>query len=71
MMSPNDVQLIQIGRKKWPRWMIIHRSRRRYWFKGRWRKKRRDGDVWAHQANVEEELPLAKLFWQIQGVDDE
>jgi hypothetical protein len=51
--------------------MIFHKGRRRYWFKGRWRKKRRRGEVWNDQATAEEELKLARLFWQIQGVDDE
>ena len=70
-MCPNDVQLIRIGRSKWNRWMIFHLSRCRYWFKGRWRKQRRRGEVWHDLATAEEELPLARLFWQIQGVDDE
>ena len=71
-MSPNDVQIIQIGRPEWP--TMDDRSSSHAAVIGSKGVGGRSGgmaSLWAHQATAEEELPLAKLFWQIQGVDDE
>lgn len=69
--TPEDVVLIEIGRPEWPRWMICHTGRHRYWFKGRWRRRRRDGELWHDELEARNELQLARLNWRVIGIEDE
>ena len=69
--TPEDVVLIEVGRSEWPRWMIHHAARCRYWFKGRWRRHRRDGELWHDELEAENELQLARLNWRVIGIEDE
>ena len=70
-MSQDDVIVIEIGQRLWQRWMIFHRSKNRYWFKGRWRRRRRDGELWNNVSHAQQELQAAQLNWQVLGVEDE
>jgi hypothetical protein len=59
MSSPN-VLLLFVGRPGWSRWMIIHDQKKRYWCKGRWKKRRRNGELWANKSEAEKELAVAR-----------
>lgn len=60
-MAAQEVMLIEVGQPPWPRWMIFHRDKCRYWSKGRWRKRRRNGDLWHIKAEAERELQIVRL----------
>jgi len=70
-LSPADVIVIEIGQPHWRRWMIFHRALHRYWSKGRWRRRRRDGDLWNNMAEPQIELQFAQINWQAHGIEDE
>lgn len=70
-MSPNDVVVIEVGGPLWRRWMIYHKSIRRYWSKGRWRKRRRDGDLFNSMSDVQGEQKFAEINWNPFGDEDE
>ena len=59
-MSIPSVILIQIGQLEWRRWMIFHRVKYRYWAKGRWRKRRRDGELWYDRAEAEIKMDMVR-----------
>ena len=59
-MSAQNVNLIEVGKPAWRRWMIFHDELKRYWAKGAWRKRRRYGDLWSNQAEAERELQVAR-----------
>lgn len=60
-MSAQIVILIETGQPEWPRWMIFHKQKRRYWSSGCWRKRRRDGDLWHDKAKADQELRMVML----------
>lgn len=70
-MDNDDVMIIDLASRKWPRWMIYSILRDRYWNKGRWRKKRRNGEVWNVKSEAVKELQAAKLFGNAKGSEDE
>jgi hypothetical protein len=60
-MPPKDVILIEIGKPAWPRFMIFHTGKNRYWDKGRWSKGGRNGELWHRKAEAEAELQFVRL----------
>ena len=71
-MSSLNIVLIEIsGSKDWSRWMIYHIARRRYWCKGRWRKERRDGEVWDERTKAIDEHNVARVIGNAIGTEDE
>ena len=65
------MNLLQIGNTEWPRWMVYHDIRARYWSKGRWVKRRRNGEVWHKRSDAEVARQEAILFSDGMGVEDE
>jgi hypothetical protein len=63
-MSGQDVMLIEVGQPAWPRWMIFHRDKCRYWSKGVWKKRRRNGALWASKSEAGKELTVARASAQ-------
>lgn len=59
-MTSQDVILIDVGKPTWPRWMVFHQDKRRYWSKGAWKKRRRNGDLFASKVEAEKELAVAR-----------
>lgn len=59
-MSESSINLIDVGQLAWPRWMIVHRERKRYWSKGTWKKRRRNGELWCNRTEAERELHIAR-----------
>ena len=59
-MSFPKVLLIQIGFGKWRRWMIWDREKDCYWCKGRWRQRRRDGEIWYEKADAIPEFQIVR-----------
>jgi hypothetical protein len=57
-MASQTVILIDVGKPEWRRWMIFHSEKSRYWDKGRWTKRRRQGELWHRKAEAEKELQL-------------
>lgn len=70
-LTPVDAIIIEIGCPQWRRWMIYHRSRDCYWFKGRWQRRRRDGEVWNVMAEARAEIEYARINWQEIVIEDE
>lgn len=68
-MAKNDVVLIQVGQRRWPRWMIFHQSQNLYWSKGIWERCRRNGDLWDDEEAAELEQQFAEFF--SEGVEDD
>ncbi len=68
-MAKNEVELIEVGRRKWPRWMIYHRRLLSYWSAKGWESRRRDGDLWSDREAADLERQIAELF--SEGVEDE
>jgi len=60
-MATQNVNLIEVGKPAWPRWMIFDTVKRRYWSKGVWKKRRRNGDLWHSKAEAEQELHVVRL----------
>jgi hypothetical protein len=60
-MELHDVVVIDLMRPDWRRWMIYRISTGRYWSKGRWRKRRRDGELWHDKVEAEKELQMVRL----------
>jgi hypothetical protein len=60
-MSLQDVIVIDLMRSEWRRWMIYRISTKRYWGNGRWRKRRRDGDLWHDKSEAEREVQMVRL----------
>jgi hypothetical protein len=60
-MATTDVILIDVGQPAWSRWMILHREKNRYWSKGVWKKRRRNGDLWHSKVEAEKELQLVRM----------
>jgi hypothetical protein len=60
MASPN-VTLIEVGQPPWPRWMIFHSEKKRYWSKGAWKRRRRNGELWSDRTEAERELHTVQL----------
>lgn len=71
MTPEEEVVVLEVGRSEWPRWMIHHLGRHRYWFKGRWRRQRRDGELWHNESEAQKELQIARLNWRVIGIEDE
>jgi hypothetical protein len=69
-MSPNDVQLIDVGRPEWPRWMIFHDALSLYWGQSEWQPIRRDGELWLSEADAFEEFRKARMDCQELGSDE-
>ena len=68
-MSIQEVVLLEIGRTKWPRWIVYHAVRDRYWCKDRWVMNPRDGELFndeaeAHTARIEAAVAA-------EGIEDE
>ncbi len=61
-MSSQDVLLLFVGRPSFPRWMIVQKER--YWCKGTWKKRRRNGELFASKSEAEEELVVARASSQ-------
>lgn len=57
-MSSQDVLLLFVGPPSFPRWMIVQKER--YWCKGTWKKRRRNGELWASKTDAEKELAVAR-----------
>lgn len=53
-MSIQEVVLLEIGRTKWPRWIVYHAVRDRYWYKDRWVERPRDGELWNNKVEAEQ-----------------
>lgn len=70
-LSPIDAGIIEIGRPEWRRWMIYHRTRHCYWNKGRWRRRRRDGEVWCVMAEARAEMNYATIDWDHIVIEDD
>jgi hypothetical protein len=58
-MPSQNVTLIDVGQPAWRRWMIYHSEKKRYWSKGNWKKRRRNGDLWQSKVEAEKELHVA------------
>lgn len=65
------VTLISNGSSDWPRFMIYHRERDRYWNNGVWRSNRRDGEMWVNTRGTEQSLEEAREFANQYGIEDE
>jgi hypothetical protein len=59
-MALRNVTLIEVGQPSWPRWMVYSNDRRRYWCKGTWKKRRRNGELWHNKSEAEKELAVAR-----------
>lgn len=53
--------VIDLMRSEWRRWMIYRISSQRYWGNGKWRKHRRDGELWNSKAEAEQELRIVRM----------
>lgn len=60
-MASQNVTLIEIGQPSWPRWMIVHTEKKRYWSKGTWKKRRGNGELWSDRTEAEKELHTVRL----------
>jgi hypothetical protein len=60
-MSAQPVILIDVGQPAWHRWMIFHSEKKRYWSKGTWIKRRRNGELGDDKTEAEKELNVARL----------
>jgi hypothetical protein len=60
-MATKNVILIEIGKPAWCRWMVFHSEKKRYWDKGRWIKRRRNGELWHRKVEAEAELQFVRL----------
>ena len=60
-MASQNVILIEIGQPTFPRWMIFHSERKRYWDQGRWAKKRKQGELWHRKSTAQKELQFVRL----------
>jgi hypothetical protein len=61
-MASQNVILFGVGQQKWPRWMIFDAVEKRYWSKGTWKKRRRNGDLWHDKAEAERELQAVRSW---------
>ena len=69
-MSIQEVVLLEIGRTKWPRWIVYHAVRDRYWGGGRWVQIPRDGELWNNKMEAETARREA-VAADSTGVEDE
>ena len=60
-MALQNVTLIEVGKPSWPRFMIFHTEKKRYWSKGAWKKRRRNGELWHDRAEAGKELHTVRL----------
>ena len=60
-MAARDVILLEIGKPGFPRWMIVHQRKQRYWSKGLWKQHRREGDLWDSKIEAGKELHLVQM----------
>jgi hypothetical protein len=59
-MASQNVTLIEVGKPSWSRFMIYDDQKKRYWCKGRWKKRRRHGELWDDRGETEKELAVAR-----------
>lgn len=59
-MALQNVILIEVGQPNWQRWMIFDQERKRYWSKGVWKKRRRNGDLWSSRVEAEQQLHVVR-----------
>lgn len=60
-MAVQPVILIEVGKPTWSRWMIFHREKNRYWDKGLWVKRRRQGELWQRKVEAQAEVQFVRL----------
>ena len=59
-MSSQHIFLLSVGRPGFPRWMVIHDPKKKYWRNGTWTKLRRNGELWDSKTEAETELAVAR-----------
>ena len=67
----NPIVLFAIGNIKWPRWMVYHVHKQRYWGNGRWVKRPRDGELWDNKRKALEATSEARLLGDAIDIEDE